>query len=119
MICSLHCIYPLFDQPTTAEYQSAMVARLRGGMESSSSTATTPSPCGDNCPPFRLTLTEERVMNRGRNAGTKTNHRKSNPAAYQDATALEALLGYLYITDRPRCTQLLQWMDYHMDNIKY
>eukprot|EP00977_Amphora_coffeiformis_P000321 scaffold84_cov163-Amphora_coffeaeformis.AAC.15 len=63
-----------------AEYQSAMVAQLRG--------------TNDAGPKFTLTQNEERVLNRGRNAGAKTNHRKSNPAAYQDATALEALIVY-------------------------
>ena len=73
----------------------------------------------DTGPLFTLTQNEERVLTRGRNAGAKTNHRKSNPAAYQDATALEALIGYLYISDRTRCTELLQWMEYHLDRIKY
>ena len=70
-------------------------------------------------PKFILTRLEEQVMNRGRNAGAKTNHRKSNPKAYQDATALEALLGYLYISSPSRCTELLQWMEYHLDRIDY
>ena len=94
-----------------AEYQSAMVNRLR-----EASSDSTNQPKG---PAFVLTVDEERVMNRGRNAAAKTNHRKTNPAAYQDATALEALLGYLYISDRPRCTQLLQWIEYHLDRIEY
>lgn len=67
--------------------------------------------------PFALTDQEARVMNRGRNAASKTNHRKANPVAYQDATALEALLGYLYISDPFRCTQLLQWIDYQLDQV--
>ena len=96
----------------TAEFQSAMLARLRNNDQSTTSS-------DENAPTFSLTVQEERVMNRGRNAGTKTNHRKSNPAAYQDATALEALLGYLYISDKSRCAALLQWMDYHLDHIQY
>ena len=90
---------------TLAEYQSAMVAQLRE--------------MNDTGPNFTLTQNEEQVLNRGRNAGAKTNHRKSNPAAYQDATALEALIGYLYISDRARCTELLQWIEFHLDRIKY
>lgn len=89
-----------------------MVTRLREGSTTNGETTT-------DGPAFALTLLEERVMNRGRNAGAKTNHRKSNPKAYQDATALEALVGYLYIKDRDRCTELLQWMAYHLDRIKY
>ena len=88
-----------------AEFQSAMVAQLRE--------------TNNVGPTFTLTQNEERVLNRGRNAGAKTNHRKSNPLAYQDATALEALIGYLYISDRARCTELLQWIEYHLNRIKY
>ena len=99
-------LFVLFFLILTAEYQSALVARLRD-----------PSATKEG-PLFQLTLDEEQCMNRGRNAGAKTNHRKSNPAAYQDATALEALLGYLYITDKARCTELLQWIEYNLDRIK-
>lgn len=94
-----------------------MLARLRN-IDRQCTTTTTTNETKD-APTFSLTVQEERVMNRGRNAGTKTNHRKGNPAAYQDATALEALLGYLYISDKARCAALLQWMDYHLDRIQY
>lgn len=47
------------------------------------------------------------VLSRGRNAVSRN---RRNPAAYQDATALEALIGYLYITDRSRCTDILAWI---------
>ena len=85
----------------TAEFQSTLVTRLRQGNNESDTTPIS----------FCLTDQEVRVMNRGRNAATKTNHRKANPVAYQDATALEALVGYLYISDPDRCTQLLEWID--------
>ena len=92
----------------TAEFQSDLVARLRQGSNDDDDDTTAPVA-------FVLTDQEARVMNRGRNAATKTNHRKANPAAYQNATALEALVGYLYISDRSRCTQLLQWIDDQLD----
>jgi len=42
---------------------------------------------------------------------SKTSQRKKcDPAAYQDATAFEALVGYLYLTDADRCDQLLRWV---------
>jgi ribonuclease-3 family protein len=57
---------------------------------------------------FELNDKEHQILNRGRNSVSKSNRR--DPAAYQDATALEALIGYLYITNTPRCSQLLGWI---------
>ena len=51
---------------------------------------------------------------RGRNAVTKSKNRR-NPAAYQDSTAFEALLGYIYITDKGRCEELLAWLESVVD----
>jgi 23S rRNA maturation mini-RNase III len=105
----------------TAEHQADLLSRLRrqSSKNSSGSTATTTSTTTDTEPPlsFVLTEVEQQVLQRGRNAGTKTNHRRSNPVAYQDATALEALLGYLYLSNRPRCTQLLQWLQYELEQL--
>lgn len=97
LICAPHVFFFF----ATAEFQSTLVTRLRQGNNNSDTTPIS----------FCLTDQEVRVMNRGRNAATKTNHRKANPVAYQDATALEALVGYLYISDPDRCTQLLEWID--------
>ena len=90
-----------------AEFQADLVAQLR-------QTSTLKDDHNSN---FTLTSEEERILQRGRNAGSKTNHRKKGAAAaaYQDATALEALLGYLYISDRPRCTELLQWIEARLE----
>lgn len=47
----------------------------------------------------RLTEPERDVFRRGQNAHARHNAPKNqNPAAYSRATALEALLGYLYLT---------------------
>ncbi|MFN7523755.1 MAG: ribonuclease III, partial [Aphanizomenon sp.] len=35
-------------------------------------------------------------------------HKRLNPEIYQQATSLETLVGYLYLTDYPRLTELLQ-----------
>lgn len=63
---------------------------------------------------FQLTEKEHQILNRGRNSVSKSNRR--DPAAYQDATALEALIGYLYITDTKRCSQLLGWIQDTIDS---
>jgi ribonuclease III family protein len=64
---------------------------------------------------------ERQVLARGRNAGatgsTRGRHRH-HPAAYQDATALEALLGYLYLTNPARCGEMLQWIHANIDRIQ-
>lgn len=46
-----------------------------------------------------LTETEADVARRGRNAKSSLPH-KADPAAYRRSTALEALVGYLYLTGR-------------------
>ena len=51
------------------------------------------------------------IVSRGRNAVTKSKNRR-NPAAYQDSTAFEALIGYLYITDpEGRCHDLFNFLE--------
>ena len=51
---------------------------------------------------------------RGRNSVTRSKNRR-NPAAYQDSTALEALIGYIYINDKTRCEELLAWLETVVD----
>jgi len=53
-----------------------------------------------------LTEMEQDVIRRGRNAASNRPKRVS-AAIYQQATSLEALIGYLYLTDRDRLTDLL------------
>lgn len=63
---------------------------------------------------YPLTEKELQVLMRGRNAVTKSKNRR-NPAAYQDSTSFEALIGYLFINDQQRCTDLLNWLDTVVD----
>jgi ribonuclease-3 family protein len=65
---------------------------------------------------FDVTLREQQVLSRGRNSVSGSKNRR-NPAAYQDATALEALVGYLYITDSRRCEELLNWINNNLDRV--
>lgn len=77
-----------------AEYQSDLLTRLKSS--------------------FALTEKELQVLSRGRNASSGNKNRR-NPAAYQDSTAFEALVGYLYIVDKERCQELFQWIDNNTD----
>jgi ribonuclease-3 family protein len=62
---------------------------------------------------FSLTQAEEQIIVRGRNSGSVKGNRRKTPA-YNDATALEALIGYVYITDKDRCTDILNWIYAHL-----
>jgi ribonuclease III family protein len=52
------------------------------------------------------------MVRRGRNAATGRSKRV-DPEIYQQATSLETLIGYLYLTDFPRLTEVLQKL--HLD----
>lgn len=54
-----------------------------------------------------LKETELEIVRRGRNAATRRSKRV-DPEIYQQATSLETLIGYLYLTDSQRLTELLQ-----------
>ena len=80
-------------------------------------------------------------MSRGRNAGSSSGGRKSrapkrftsktnssekgkgggggsssnSPAVYQEATALEALIGYAYLTSDERCIKILKFCGDQLD----
>jgi ribonuclease III family protein len=64
---------------------------------------------------FPLTDKEHQVLMRGRNAVTRSKNRR-NPAAYQDSTAFEALIGYIFIISPNRCKDLLTWLEKKVDN---
>lgn len=55
----------------------------------------------------RLTDAEADLVRRARNV--KTHQRRADQAAYRLATAFEALLGYLYLTNPPRLEEVLRW----------
>ncbi|HEY9642116.1 MAG TPA: ribonuclease III domain-containing protein [Coleofasciculaceae cyanobacterium] len=54
-----------------------------------------------------LTEVELDVLKRGRNASSK-GPKRVDPEVYRQATSLETLLGYLYLTNPLRLTELLQ-----------
>lgn len=55
----------------------------------------------------RLTDTEADLVRRARNM--KPGQRRTDQAAYRLATAFEALLGYLYLTNPARLREVLGW----------
>lgn len=55
----------------------------------------------------RLTEAEADIVRRGRNM-KPLRTRRSDQNVYRKATSFEALIGYLYLTDRPRLRELLE-----------
>lgn len=62
--------------------------------------------------PF-LTPTEQAVLKRGRNAIT-SKPKRLDRATYSQATSLETLIGYLYLTDPQRLLDLLAQIDFDL-----
>jgi ribonuclease III family protein len=58
-----------------------------------------------------LTDPEREMLKRGRNAASGR-PRRLDPAVYQQATSLEALIGYLYLTDPQRLVELLNYLKF-------
>lgn len=54
-----------------------------------------------------LDSTELEIVKRGRNTAATGRPRKIDPEIYQQATSLETLIGYLYLTNPQRLTELL------------
>ena len=58
---------------------------------------------------FDLRPNEHQIITRGRNSGSVKGNRRKSPS-YNDATALEALVGYTYMVDKDRCTEILNFL---------
>jgi len=56
-----------------------------------------------------LTSAELEILRRGRNSAS-SGPKRLEPEIYQQATSLETLIGYLYLTDRPRLIQILTYL---------
>ncbi|HEY9696897.1 MAG TPA: ribonuclease III domain-containing protein [Trichocoleus sp.] len=56
-----------------------------------------------------LTEAEQDIARRGRNASPR-GPKRLDPEIYQQATGLETLLGYLYLTDSNRLTEVLAYL---------
>lgn len=57
-----------------------------------------------------LTDVELDILKRGRNAAFRK-PKRLDPEVYQQATSLETLIGYLYLTDPQRLNQLLSYIE--------
>ncbi len=57
-----------------------------------------------------LTAAEQDLLRRGRNASSR-GPRRVDSQIYQQSTAFEALIGYLYLTDQSRLAELLNTLD--------
>jgi ribonuclease-3 family protein len=54
-----------------------------------------------------LTESEQDILRRGRN-GVRREPKRLSPKLYQEASSLETLIGYLYLSDPQRLKQLLE-----------
>ncbi|MEP0946861.1 Mini-ribonuclease 3 [Nodosilinea sp. FACHB-141] len=57
-----------------------------------------------------LTAAEQDLLRRGRNASSR-GPRRVDSQIYQQSTAFEALIGYLYLTDQTRLAELLNTLE--------
>lgn len=78
-------------------YHSLVVSQVRAETQALHLRSLTP----------HLNSIELEIVRRGRNAVTK-HPKRVEPKIYQQATSLETLIGYLYLTDVERLYQLLQ-----------
>ncbi|OCR00657.1 ribonuclease III [Oscillatoriales cyanobacterium USR001] len=81
-------------------YHELVVAQVRAETQARHLQALSP----------HLTTRELEIVKRGRNA-TDRCPKRLNPEIYQQATSLETLVGYLYLTDPPRLAQLLNLVE--------
>jgi ribonuclease III family protein len=91
----------LFPPKRLETYHQQVVAQVRA--ESQAHHLQTLAP--------HLTESERDVLKRGRNAASGR-PRRLDPAIYQQATSLEALVGYLYLTDPQRLGELLSHLKF-------
>ncbi|MEA5618146.1 ribonuclease III domain-containing protein [Cronbergia sp. UHCC 0137] len=90
-------MFYLLPQQKTEIYHNLVVAQVRAETQALHLRSLTP----------HLRSNELEIVRRGRNAATGR-PKRLQPEIYQQATALETLVGYLYLTDYQRLTELLQ-----------
>lgn len=92
--------YYLLPPKRIADYHNQVVAQVRAETQASQLRSLIPL----------LTAPELEILRRGRNASTGSS-RKLDPEIYSQATSLETLMGYLYLTDPQRLNQLLAHLE--------
>ncbi|WP_421656628.1 Mini-ribonuclease 3 [Leptothermofonsia sp. ETS-13] len=90
----------LFPPKRIQTYHQHVVARVRAESQASDLRSLLP----------HLSSTELEMVRRGRNAATGR-PKRIDLETYQQATSLETLIGYLYLTDPQRLTQLLSQLE--------
>lgn len=90
-------IHYLMPPKRSQEYHRLVVAQVRAETQASHLRLLMP----------HLNSKELEIVRRGRNAATR-HPKRLTPEIYQQATSLETLIGYLYLTDYGRLHQLLQ-----------
>ncbi|MBD2409937.1 ribonuclease III [Nostoc calcicola FACHB-389] len=90
-------IFYLLPLQRTDTYHRLVVAQVRAETQALHLRSLTP----------HLRDTELEIVRRGRNAATGR-PKRLDPEIYQQATSLETLIGYLYLTDYQRLTELLE-----------
>lgn len=88
--------YFLLPPKRSRIYHNLVVAQVRAESQAAQLLALEPY----------LTTSELEILRRGRNAATG-GPKRVDPKIYQQATSLETLMGYLYLTDPNRLAQLL------------
>ncbi|HEY9690470.1 MAG TPA: ribonuclease III domain-containing protein [Coleofasciculaceae cyanobacterium] len=96
----IRCYY-LLPQSRTRTYHDRVVAQVRAETQARHIEALLP----------HLTDAERDMVRRGRNATDKRPKRLEG-ATYQAATGFETLVGYLYLTQPARLTELLARLDF-------
>lgn len=89
-------LYYLIPPKHISEYHQLVVADVRAENQAQQLEKLLP----------KLTHSEQEIVKRGRNAATK-GPRRLSARIYQQATSLETLVGYLFLSDRNRLKDLL------------
>lgn len=92
--------YYLLPPKRSHAYHDMVVAQVRAESQAKALRSLEP----------HLTSTELEILRRGRNAAAGR-PKRLNPEIYQQATSLETLMGYLYLTDPQRLNQLLSYLE--------
>lgn len=92
--------YYLFPPRRISEYHNQVVSQVRAESQAAFLQVLEPY----------LTDEEREILRRGRNANTSCPRRLS-PKIYQKATSLETLIGYLYLKNPERLSQLLKKLE--------
>jgi ribonuclease III family protein len=93
-------MFYLLPQERPEKYHHLVVTQVRAETQAKMLRSLSP----------HLRSNELEIVRRGRNAANRR-PKRLDPETYQQATSLETLIGYLYLTDFQRLAELLQKLD--------